>query len=175
MLCSARASLASAWLDTLLMRKGKQPARSFFAAIIPEAKISKPVLSVFFGQLDACVVTRRGFDTMVELNPQTGRQLEVLAVSDPYVPVAFCFRKDYHSPIKNQILGEIKRWHLSPAGKQSLTIFQTDSLEEQPGNCLKSALDLLEEHENLIDATGTGLSKRSAIDVTRGGKSDPRD
>jgi hypothetical protein len=100
---------------------------------------------------------------MNELNPQTGQQLQVLATSPPLVPTIFCFRKGYDSPVRGQILEEISKWHLSVAGKQSLTIFQTDSLESRPLSNLDSALDLLEEHRKL---TGKGSSRPAETSKT---------
>lgn len=151
---SARACLASVWLDTILLQDGLRPAADFFGKIDLVAKINKAVLPLFFGRLDACLVTQRGFDIMVELNPQTGQQLEVLAVSPPVVPIIFIFCGDENSPVRREIMDEIKSWHLSPAGQQSLTIFQTDSLEENPISCLDSALELLSKHKLLIGAAG---------------------
>lgn len=149
-LSSQRAALTGIWLDTLLLREGLEPADSFFKRVDTSTKVSNLLIPLFFGKLDAGLVTRRGFDIMVELNPQTGEQLKVLASSEPLVPTAFCFRKNYNSSIRKQILNEIQRWHLSPAGKQSLTIFQTDSLKEEPIGCLDGAMELIAEHQRLL-------------------------
>ena len=80
---------------------------------------------------------------MVEMNPQLGNQLETVAVSPSVVPFVFCFRADYTSPIRKQILDAIANWHTTPAGRQILTIFQCDALEERPLSCLDSTLELL--------------------------------
>jgi hypothetical protein len=164
MLSSTRASLAATWLDTLLLRKGLKPAATFFRQVDTNPKVGNLLIPLFFGKLDACVATRKAFDTMVELNPQTGKQLEVLESSPLFVPTVFCFRKGYTSPLRNQILGEIQRWGLTPAGRQSLTIFQIDNLEKQSISCLNSALELLWEHQRLLGETNVGITEhRKAI------------
>lgn len=164
MLSSVRASLAATWLDTLLLRKGLKPAATFFGQVDTNPKVGKLLIPLFFGKLDACVATRKAFDTMVELNPQTGKQLEVLESSPPVVPTIFCFRKGYTSPLRNRVVGEIQRWGLSPAGKQSLMIFQVDSLEKQSISCLDSALALIAEHRRLLGETNVGITEhRKAI------------
>jgi ABC-type phosphate/phosphonate transport system substrate-binding protein len=164
MLSSTRASLAATWLDTLLLREGLEPAATFFGQVDTNPKVRNLLIPLFFGKLDACVATRKAFDTMVELNPQTGKQLEVLESSPPFVPTVFCFRKGYTSPLRNQILGELQRWDISPAGRQSLTIFQTDGLEKQSVSCLDSALELLWEHQRLLGETNVGITEhRQAI------------
>ena len=167
LLQSARASLAAVWLDTLLVREGLGSAADFFGQIASPTKIGKAVLTVFFRQVDACVVTRRGFETMIELNPQTGQQLKVLAISLPVVPVIFCFRASDTSPIREQIMVEITRWHLSPSGMQILTLFQTDSLEEHSASCLDSALELLAEHKRLFGETNIGPAGKTPGETLR--------
>lgn len=152
MLRSSRASLAPMWLDTLLAQEKLGRAADFFSQIEPASKITKVVLPVFFHQLDACVVTRSGFDTMIELNPQTGQQLRVLAISPAMVPEEFCFRSDYRSPLRAKLLTEFTQWHTSAAGKQILTLFQSDSLQERPASCLDTALELIALHERLVGA-----------------------
>jgi len=158
MLSTARASLAETWLDTLLLREGLGPVTGFFDRVDEDLKPRNLLLSLFFGKLDACVVTRRGFEIMVELNPQTGKQLDILEISQPMVPTSLWFRKGYTSPIRNRMLSEILSWHLTPTGKQSLTIFQTDNLEKQPITCLDSALALISEHQRLVGDTGAIFS-----------------
>jgi phosphonate transport system substrate-binding protein len=160
----ARACLGSAWLDTLLARENLDPAADFFGKIVPVLKTGKAVLPVFFHQVDACLVTRNGYETMIELNPQTGQHLKALATSPPFVPVIFSFRADYNAPVNNQIVGELSRWHLNPAGRQILTLFQTDSLEEHPISCLDSSLELLAEYRKL-----SGLPPMPPVNMMSGG------
>jgi ABC-type phosphate/phosphonate transport system substrate-binding protein len=158
MLQTVRTSLAPFWLDTLLARKGLGRAAGFFGSMVTTGKVGKAVLPVFFRQVDACLVTRKGFDIMVELNPQIGQQLKVLATSPAVVPEAFFFRADYTSPIRDHIEAEIKEWHLSAAGRQVLTIFNTDRLAVRPVSCLDSAMKMLAEYERLTGNTAIGRS-----------------
>jgi len=167
MLHSSRASLAPKWLDTVLAREELGRAADFFGQIESAAKITKVVLPVFFHQFDACVVTRSGFDTMIELNPQTGQQLRVLAASQAMVPEEFCFRSDYNSPLRAKLLTEITQWHTSPAGRQILTLFQSDSLQERPFSCLDTALELLTLHERLVNGAKATTSAAGALEPGR--------
>jgi hypothetical protein len=116
------------------------------------------VLPVFFRQSDACVVTRSGFETMVELNPQLGRQLKILARSPEVVPAVFCFRADYAAGFKEDLFAGVRDLHKSAAGQQVLTVFQSDKIEDQPMSCLDSALELLATHQKLCGcANGTNV------------------
>jgi ABC-type phosphate/phosphonate transport system substrate-binding protein len=149
---NSRMSLAPAWLDTVLA-KGGFPRATEFCRFAQINKLSKVILPVFFRQADACVVTRRGFKNMSELNPQVGQRLKVLATSPELVPTGFCFRRDYSDPLRETIVAELGRIKTTPAGAQVLTLFQSDSLEAQPISCLDSAFELLATHERLCGGT----------------------
>lgn len=153
-----RTSLAPAWLELLLVKNGFPRTDEYCSRVTPITKISQTVLPVFFRKSDACVVTRRGFQTMSELNPQVGRQLKVLTSSPQLVPNVFCFRKNYPDPDKDKLLAEIKRIHATPGGQQVLTIFQCERLEIHPVSCLNGAFEMLKEHRRLL---GSGKSTRA--------------
>ena len=142
----------------MLLKEGFGDATNFCSRMTFVAKVSKVVLPVFFRKLDACIVTKRGFETMSELNPQTGQQLKTLAVSPALVPFLFCFRADYTSPIRKQVVAEISKWHTTPAGRQILTIFQCDRLEEGTFACLESAQELLDTQRRLSAGTNSMLA-----------------
>jgi ABC-type phosphate/phosphonate transport system substrate-binding protein len=149
---SSRMSLAPAWLDVVLHENGLPPAEGL-ARVSRANKLSKVVLPVFFRQADACVVTRRAFETMSELNPQLKQRLKVIATSADFVPTGFCFRRGYDSPVRDAILGALAGIKNSPAGVQILTLFQSSSLQAQPISCLESALKLLEAHQRISQGT----------------------
>jgi phosphonate transport system substrate-binding protein len=94
--------------------------------------------------VDACLVTRKGFKIMEELNPQVGKQLKVLASSPALVPDGFFFRAAYPQQPLERMASELTRIHSTVAGQQVLTVFQTDCLEEHPASCLDSAIEILE-------------------------------
>jgi ABC-type phosphate/phosphonate transport system substrate-binding protein len=154
MVKSARLSLAMVWLDTILLNKGIEPAEVFFDVIESEKNAGKVILPVFFNQADACVVTRTMYNTMVELNPQIGQKLKTIEVSPALVPSFFCFTRNSDITIREKVLKEISRWHLSTFGKQSLTMFQCDGLETHPISCLDSALNLIDRHKQLLTKSG---------------------
>jgi ABC-type phosphate/phosphonate transport system substrate-binding protein len=142
--------LALIWLDTLLLEQGRKPAVGFCSPITEEGKLTKTVLPVFFRRTDACLVTRKGFKTMSELNPQVGRQLRVLATSPEFVGTGFFLRTGYPAAQQAKCLGEFTRVHTTAAGQQILTVFQTERLEEHPVSVLDSAFALMERHRQLV-------------------------
>jgi phosphonate transport system substrate-binding protein len=135
---SARTNLATDWLDHLVMRHGHDvKAKNFFDAIQRVAKVSSAVLPVFFGKADATVVAESDFKTMCELNPQLRAKLREIAGSPPLLPAIMCFRKDFESPEKQRIINALSELHTTAAGRQVLTLFQSEALVQVEEEALK--------------------------------------
>ena len=145
-----RTVLSTIWLDVKLAEAGLPGTKHFFDQMVPANKISGTLLPVFFGKADACLVTRKGFDTMAELNPQISHRLKILAASKEYVPGFLGFRKNYQSGIKDIVVNNIRNWHQTPAGYQILTMFQMDDLMLQPFEILGPTMKLIKEHRRLF-------------------------
>lgn len=150
---SPRTRLAPIWLETLLLAEKRGRTAEFCGRVTGFKKLTRAVLPVFFRQAEACLVTRRGFDTMVELNPQVGRDLKVLLTSPAVVPALFAFRTDYASPVREQVLVQLRSWHTTVAGKQILTLFQCDRVEDHPASVMAGTIRLLDDHARLCGGT----------------------
>ena len=160
---NARTAISTIWLDVKLAETGFQALEQFFGNVVLADKIGDALLPVFFGKADACLVTRNGFDTMAELNPQISHQLRVLAASKKYVPGSLAFRKNYQSELKDVIINNIKTWHQTPAGRQILTMFQMDDLVVHPLELLGPTMELIKEHRQLFGGdSGTSRPESSA-------------
>jgi phosphonate transport system substrate-binding protein len=156
-----RASLAPLWLDVILSEQGLGAPAEHFGQLLKAQKLAKVVLPVFFRQQDACIVTRRGFETMCELNPQVRAQLRVLATSPQLVPALGFIRRSYDSPLRDALLGALKGLEKSPAGTQVLTLFQSDQLHEAPATLLGTARELVEAHRRLKPANAGAAGQPS--------------
>lgn len=146
---NSRMSLGKVWLEVALAKAGQPLAAEHFGSVIDQPKLSKAVLEVFFRQTDACLVSRRGFATMSELNPQVGTQLVALATSPALVPAVFPFRTDFNPTLKEKSLREMSLVHTTAAGQQALMIFQVGQVAERPATDLASALALLDDYVRL--------------------------
>ena len=135
---------APAWLSAILAAGRHGPAQRFFGSITSDTKLSRVVLPVFFGQAEASLTTRRGFDTMCELNPQVARDLRVCVSSPALVVDFYIFRKNYQSAYREKVIKAISNLHSSVAGRQIATLFQFHELTVRDGSCLASALAVLE-------------------------------
>jgi ABC-type phosphate/phosphonate transport system substrate-binding protein len=135
------------WLDTLLIKQGLPVSEHFFTDIKTVNKVSQAVLPVFFKQMDACLVTRRGFDTMVELNPQLGEQLRILNASPIFVMGVVVFRKDFNEEYRKRIIKTAVDFRKLSSGNQMLTLFKVDDFFPFHNSDLDTLLELLDEYK----------------------------
>ncbi|MBI5382927.1 MAG: PhnD/SsuA/transferrin family substrate-binding protein [Opitutae bacterium] len=163
-----RMSVALTWLDTYLLQQGLPRASAFWSRISSHSKPSRVALPVFFHQTDACIMTRRSFDTMCELNPQIGKQLRILATSPEIIPSMFALRADSQSVSQPDIIRETKRLNESPAGQQILTLTQSSRAEDFPVTVMHDTLELISLHRRLLAAA---KSDAPAVGPPAAGKS----
>tara|TARA_Y100000588_G_scaffold337734_1_gene379388 strand:- start:471 stop:1355 length:885 start_codon:yes stop_codon:yes gene_type:complete len=135
--------MANIWLDGVLLAAGLPESRSFFNTLKSHSKISSALLPVFFQQADACLVARSGYETVVELNPQLGQQLQALASSPELVPFITCLRSDFTGSNRRATEGAYVESHLHPAGQQALLLFGFDRMLRCEEGDLESAQRLL--------------------------------
>jgi ABC-type phosphate/phosphonate transport system substrate-binding protein len=137
------------WLDTYLIKQEGLNSRQIFASIKEVNKVSKAVLPVFFEQVDACLVSRSGFETMVELNPQIGEQLSIIATSPGFVLGGVFFRKDFREDIKKLIMDTCMKFCTYPSGRQIVTLFKAEAFAPFKPSYFETLLDLTQEYERL--------------------------
>lgn len=160
---SPRMSLASAWMDTVFAQGGFGRTVDF-CQVTHVNKLQDAILPLFFRKIDACVVTRRGFKTMNELNPQISQQLRIIASSPEVVPSLFAFRQTYNDPLRQEIIAQLEKIISTPAGAQFLILFQAGSLKALPVSCLDSAFNLLSRHQQFCRQTK--MFKTGSVDAT---------
>ncbi len=142
-------SLAVFWLDTVLLEGKLQRTSRFFKRVTMDRKVSQVVLPVFFGKVDACLVTKESFEVMSALNPQIEKQLRILSSSPPVVPAGIVFLQGSTSPHRQKVLEGLPKLRESPAGQQVLELAQTETFTIQSISCLNDSLKLLNRHRQL--------------------------
>ena len=144
MLDGNRMCLAPAWLSTLFEESHLGRSDQFFASVTTDTKASRVVLPVFFGQSDACLTSKRGFDTMCELNPQVAKDMTAIATSPGMVLTFNAFHKNYHGAGREGFLRIYTGLPNNPAGRQLATLFQFEHLVVRDATCLAPALAILD-------------------------------
>lgn len=141
-----RTGLSQAWIDTELAASKLPPSDAHFARVTTVAKTSQAVLPVFFKKAGACVVSRTGFETVREMNPQVGRALVILAESPPLLPSVLILRQDYDGRVREDVARALLTLHASTQGRQVLDLFGIERLVPGTDAELIGVRDLLEPH-----------------------------
>lgn len=150
-------SLAADWIETLLAGANLGAPESFFRQIVPEAKLSRTVLPVFFRQVDACVATRRAYETMCEMNPQLSVKLRILAGSPKLVPVVIAFHKNCSPRQKERFKAALTGMGNSPAGRQILSLFGSHQVIATDSSILGPSIELVQASARIrARAAGAG-------------------
>ncbi|MGE5498255.1 MAG: PhnD/SsuA/transferrin family substrate-binding protein [Syntrophothermus sp.] len=142
------------WLE-IQMQKNKVVSQDKNFAGISEGKSeSQIIMSVFFGQLNACLVTKNAFDLMAELNPQIGMQMKVLAKSPGFVRSVSSFTNKFMKTTFHKNLEE-GIWKVAsyPAGRQLFTLMRTDKVIPYKEEYMDGVKNLLSEYKLLQKKT----------------------
>lgn len=145
----AGTDLAEPWLYVTMRKAGLPGHSDYLGRVARNPKLSQAVFPVFFGQADACVVTRRGLATMVELNPQVGKRLKVLASSPRLHAGIFVCRRNYPPALRKEVFRRAVSVQKNAGTQQVLTLFQATGYAEFPGTELKPSLAILDEYHRL--------------------------
>jgi phosphonate transport system substrate-binding protein len=148
--------LAPAWLSCLLDAGHYGAPERFFASISADAKVSRVILPVFFGQIDCCLTSKHAFSTMCEMNPQLGRELEIVAASPPVIVGFYVFRKNYPNALKEKLLNGILHLCNGAGGNELAELFQFGKLRVMDAGSLTSAMNILEQADRARARQGGG-------------------
>lgn len=144
-----RGDVSCLWLNTLLLKNDLPECKDFFKIIRRVYKPSQIVLPVFFNQADACIVRQKSFNTIIELNPQVGKELKVLAKSPGLLLGIVCFQKYCNKEIREEFFKAANRIHKEPKGKQILTLIKKDKMIPFKPEYLESIKALVKEYNRL--------------------------
>lgn len=120
-------ALATMWLDRELRNAGLEAHDTLISGLVRTDNASRAILSVFFGTNDVCLVAGYDFETAVELNPQLGRELSILARSPGFSVSITCLRRGDWAG-KDNLIQSLQDLHTKPSGEQILLLFKTGQL-----------------------------------------------
>lgn len=135
------------WISVMLYKNKQGSIKKFFSQITEYQKESQLILSVFFGQIDAGVVTQTAFETMNELNPQIGKKLRIFKVSPGYLfDISSLTSGSIHYSYSSRIEKSAININKYPAGKELMTLMKTDQVFAFKSKYLKSTEELFNEY-----------------------------
>jgi ABC-type phosphate/phosphonate transport system substrate-binding protein len=137
------------FLNATLLKQKLGEAKDFFGQIDEKSKASQIVLPVFFGQADACVINDVSFKTMVEMNPQLGKDLKTLTSSPDLLAGMGVFRKGMSVDLKEKIISVAKGLKTQPRGRQVLLLFKMEDLDSITESDLTTIKELVGEYDRM--------------------------
>lgn len=127
-------NLPTLWADTHFSEQGVKGGLAAFAQVRPIDKRGRATTAVFFGQSDYGVDTRSAFESAVELNPQVGRDVVVVARSPQLLPGVICASNGMSATRRQQFLDRAVHLHEQVRYQQSMVIMRLTRLVAwQPG------------------------------------------
>jgi hypothetical protein len=141
--------LLPAWLGTMLAADNLGQAEHFFASYELRDSLNLVVLPVFFRRVEGACLSRRNWETALELNPQLGRDLRVLALSPKVIPNGFAFRRSTNAIARQAIVDSMQHIFTGPAGQQIAAFYQSRGFVVRPALVMKGTLELLHQFERV--------------------------
>lgn len=149
-----KAALAQIWGDTYFHDAGFPRGLSTFASVRTIERKGRPTMAVFFGQADYAIDTRSAFASTVELNPQVGRDLEVLAHSEPLLPGLVCISDRMSPELRRRYIDAAVHMHDQVRYRQSMIVMRVSRIVAWEPRFLDTTRALLARHATLAARSG---------------------
>ena len=137
------------FLDVILMRQNLPVTDQFFSEIRETRESNSAVVNLFFGKVDAALITDYAFGVASELNPQLSKQLIVIDVSEPLAHQVVSVRHDFPPDRIKKIEPYILNVHESPKMSQVLKTFRLTAVRKITNNTLAEVRELSDEYRSL--------------------------
>lgn len=137
------------WLNTLLLKSELLEAEQFFSEIKSLDKAFAAIRQVLLGQAALCILPRAAYETAIELNPQLGGDLRVVATSPDFCRGLALFRDDFDERVQVILQESLLALHTEPKGKQIMNFFRIDKLIAFESDYLESVITLKKSYEAL--------------------------
>ncbi|MET0028169.1 MAG: PhnD/SsuA/transferrin family substrate-binding protein [Candidatus Thiodiazotropha sp.] len=142
--------LGVTYLEVLLAREGLPAPRQFFSDIENTNSSNAAILDVVFRKADLAVTSDVAFRLATELNPQINGLIDILDVSDQYIPFIIGVNKqvpkDFTDKV-DEILSDIKH---QPRLRRILAMFSATDVVKVSDDQLETLRALKTEHEQLL-------------------------
>jgi hypothetical protein len=138
------------------MQAWGKPDWNRLGSVIRETRSSKLVHRLFFGQADAALVNRNGYEVALGLNPQIGQRLQVLEAfsfkaRSPHIGL---FSARMPAEQREAVTRAALTLNDSVRGRQVLDIYMADSLVRTRVADLEPYRQLIETQRSLKAAAG---------------------
>jgi len=138
------------WLDVTLSKSSLPPRAKFFGKVVEIQKESQLLLNLFFGQIDACIVSDNALRLMKDLNPQIGENLISILTSPRYLQGILCFTKSFNDEKDRKIFRSgIMNVAQFPSGRQMLALIKISKLVPYNNEYMDTYRNLVKDYNNM--------------------------
>ena len=146
-------AVGNMYLDVLLMRRNYPVSRRFFSEIRETSESNSSLVNLFFGKVDAALVTDFSFEVACELNPQMRKQLNIIQVSEPLIHQVVAVRDDFSRAKLDRIEPYFLNTQRSPNLVQSMNLFRITAIKKLTSSSLTEVRKLRHEFHDLYRRT----------------------
>jgi hypothetical protein len=150
--------LSDVYLEVLMLKAWGKTDWARLGPVSRELRSSKLAHRLFFGQADAALILRSGYEAALALNPQVGQRLQVLEdytfkTRSPHIGLFSAKVRPEH---REAITQSALKLNDTARGRQVLQIYQADSMVRTPVHDIDLYRELIETHRALKAAAATG-------------------
>ncbi|MBV2120323.1 MAG: phosphate/phosphite/phosphonate ABC transporter substrate-binding protein [Candidatus Thiodiazotropha sp. (ex Ctena orbiculata)] len=142
-------AVGNMYLDVLLMRHNHDASKEFFSAIRETSESNDALIDLFFGKVDAALVTDFSYEVACELNPQMRKQLNIIQVSEPLIHQVVAVRGDFSQAKLDKIEPFFLNTQRSPGLIQSMSLFRISAIRKLDASSLNEVRSLNLEFQEL--------------------------
>ncbi|MES9834370.1 MAG: PhnD/SsuA/transferrin family substrate-binding protein [Candidatus Thiodiazotropha sp. DIVDIV] len=151
-------AVGNMFLDVLLMRQNYPVSKRFFSEIRVAKDSNSSLVNLFFGKVDAALVTDFSYEVACELNPQMRKQLTIIQVSEPLIHQVVAVRDDFSQSKLDKIEPYFLNTQRSPNLAQSMSLFHISAIKKLTGNYLTEVRKLRHEFNHLHHRTNSSAT-----------------
>jgi ABC-type phosphate/phosphonate transport system substrate-binding protein len=143
------------WLDAILSKANLPKSEHFFLTIDRTDNAQKSIMDIFFHKADVCLASMTAYETMVILNPQIGKEVQILQVSDPYIFPIVCFGKKLSNTENDRkiLYDTLLNMSHDATGQQILKLFGIDHFELFETSYLTAIRKLMDDYHRASKPT----------------------
>jgi ABC-type phosphate/phosphonate transport system substrate-binding protein len=144
--------LGNAHLEVFLAKAGLPGPQTFFSTMAVTTNSNAAIIDLFFNQADVAVTSDIAFSLATELNPLLKEKIEILAISDPYIPFVIGLGKQIPLDLLRATDDMLLHLKEDPKLNHILSFFNAVDIVKIRPEQLDTLRTLKREHEQLIPA-----------------------
>jgi ABC-type phosphate/phosphonate transport system substrate-binding protein len=152
---SREQALPTLWAGSYFQSQGAREGLTVFSQVRTVDKRGRATTAVFFGQSDYGIDTSSAYASAVELNPQIGRDVTVLARSPRLLPGLVCAARSLTANQRQRFIEHATRLHEQTRYQQSLMLMRLTRL--------------VAWHPSMLDTARALVASQSAVPRRGGG------